>query len=124
MGNKLPSNVTKRGDVYQINHNTTFMLRYEAGVCESGFIKIDGRELTLRKGFSWNGSNVAKDIDYAILASAVHDALCICHNEGLTDLITRKQIDEEYLRYLTGYGVGILTVKIRGAFLALYRNFK
>ena len=54
-----------------------------SGAVGDGWILSNAGQLTLLKGYTWNGPNVVQDAVSKMLASAVHDVLCTkeCWNQ-------------------------------------------
>jgi len=61
------------------------------------FIKyeLDGK-LIVRKGYSWNGSNMSQDTKHCMRASLVHDILCQLIREGF---LSYEYLEEANLLY-------------------------
>lgn len=59
-------------------------------------LKMNG-ELTIYKGFWWDGATVARDTATCMRGSCVHDALYMLIREGLLPKSSKKACDHEYI---------------------------
>ncbi len=96
------------------------------GMISHKYITLDQGELTIRKGYCWDGSSVPlkkyfkwiwNADKYCKTASLVHDALCQLMREGLLSKSYKAYIDGLYRDMSIQGGMGKRQAKLRYKFL-------
>lgn len=72
---------------------------YESGSIPDNWVRIDHGRMYLRKGYAWNGLDIAVDTPAALRASLVHDAGYNAIAAGaVSKRPWKKHFDKEFLR--------------------------
>lgn len=79
---------------YQMDYSVIINLKVKpkSGATGDGWTLAENGTLLLLKGFRWNGANVVQDAPCKMLASAVHDVLCLDECEGQYSYYRRQKI--------------------------------
>ena len=81
---------------YVVNEDITYNTIVEGYEIATDLFSLDSKgNLTVRKGFFWDGATGALDTENFMDASLVHDIFCILVNEGKLPKWTQALADEQ-----------------------------
>lgn len=98
---------------YELCEDEKIKINLKAPSFYHSFFQFADGVLTVRKGYSWDGSTGVKDYDCCMLASLAHDALYQAMHEGFLDWKYQKQCDRVYYDLCVAKGMNKLQAWIR-----------
>ena len=75
----------------------TTLAQGEKNSIEDLFVTFTATSVTLKRGYSWNGSNYVGDTIETLRASALHDAWWRAMVDGIYECESRENADKEYV---------------------------
>ena len=103
----------RKGLPYELYDDLTVYVGLLGWSFEHPFMKLKDGYLTLKAGYSIDGSTAVADTEESMVAAFCHDALCQACREGLLPIIIRYLIDLVYWRLCWRGGMTKLRAWIR-----------